>query len=142
VQKLIGALPSIKSGKVFRGILWILGEYVEEAGNIEAALAELRKVIGEIPIGASEQRALDEVSGDAEGGGGGGGEKEPSGQEREREKEKEKGTEKAVARPKVLADGTYATETAYTSSATAKLEAIQATAKPPLRSECVRAAVT
>jgi coatomer subunit beta len=128
VQKLVTALPSIKSGKVFRGILWILGEYVEGAGDIENALVEVRKVIGEIPIGASEQRALDEVSGDAEDSNGGGGEK----------KEKEK----MSTRPKVLADGTYATETAYTTSTTAKLEAIQATTKPPLRSECVRVAVT
>jgi coatomer subunit beta len=34
----------------------------------------------------------------------------------------------------VLADGTYATETAYSSTTTARLEAVRAAAKPPLRS--------
>ncbi|KAG0695021.1 hypothetical protein DFH29DRAFT_957099, partial [Suillus ampliporus] len=35
-------------------------------------------------------------------------------------------------RPKVLADGTYATETAYTSTGSARLEAVKAASKPPL----------
>ena len=123
VQKLIAALPSIKSGKVFRGILWILGEYVEDGANIEAVMAGVRKVIGEIPIGASEQRALDEAN-------------EETGENGSEKKEK------VASRPKVLADGTYATETAYTSSSTtAKLVAIQAATKPPLRSKCFQIAI-
>ena len=36
---------------------------------------------------------------------------------------------------KVLVDGAYATETAYTSTTAAMLEAVKAAAKPPLRSE-------
>jgi len=38
-------------------------------------------------------------------------------------------------KPRVLQDGTYATETAYssTSTAAARLEAVKAAAKPPLR---------
>jgi hypothetical protein len=47
------------------------------------------------------------------------------------EGEGEKEKEKAATRPKVLSDSTYATETAYASSATATLEAIQAAANPP-----------
>lgn len=38
--------------------------------------------------------------------------------------------------PKVLQDGTYATETALTSSAAAKLEAVKAAAKPAMRGVC------
>jgi coatomer subunit beta len=119
-QKLANSLPTIKSGKVFCGILWILGEYVEGQEDINEVVQEIRKVIGEIPIGASEQRALDEAN---------------SGEE-----EKDKNAEGASVpsgggRPKVLADGTYATETAFTSSANVKLEAVKAAAKPPLRSE-------
>lgn len=34
---------------------------------------------------------------------------------------------------RVLADGTYATETVYSSTAAANLEAVKAAAKPPLR---------
>jgi coatomer subunit beta len=119
-QKLISTLSSIKSGKVFRGILWILGEYVEDQEGVENVIGEVRKVIGELPIGASEQRALDDV---------GGGEEDT-----EKGKEGEKKDGGRGGRPKVLADGTYATETAYTSTANAKLDAVKAAAKPPLRS--------
>ncbi len=81
-------------------------------------MREIRKVLGEIPILASEQRLLDEVNtGDGEA-------------SEEKEKHKEGG-----GRPKVLADGTYATETAFTSAGTANLESVKAASKPPLRSE-------
>jgi coatomer subunit beta len=116
-EKLISTLPEIKSGKVFRGILWILGEYVESVSDIQSTMREVRKVLGEIPILASEQRLLDAAGGDEE----------------EAEKEPKPKTE--GGRPRVLADGTYATETAYTSASAAKLEAVKAATKPPLRSE-------
>jgi len=80
-------------------------------------------VLGEIPILASEQRLLDEAAGE------GGAEAE--------ETNKAKVDGAGGGRPKVLADGTYATETAYTSTTTARLEAVKAAAKPPLRSRCV-----
>ncbi|KII93074.1 hypothetical protein PLICRDRAFT_35248 [Plicaturopsis crispa FD-325 SS-3] len=114
-EKLVQTLGEIKSGKVFRGVLWILGEYVENVSDIQSAFQEVRKVLGEIPILASEQRLLDDAGGD--------GEDEPKD-----EKKAESG-----GKPKVLADGTYATETAYTSTTTARLEAVKAAAKPPLR---------
>ncbi|KIJ10292.1 hypothetical protein PAXINDRAFT_164290 [Paxillus involutus ATCC 200175] len=95
-EKLTATLGSIKSGKVFRGVLWILGEYVEGVSDIERAMVEVRGVLGEIPILAAEIREM--VRG---------------------------------GRPRVLADGTYATETAYTSSAPVHREASKA--KPPLR---------
>ncbi|KAJ8490034.1 hypothetical protein ONZ45_g13354 [Pleurotus djamor] len=115
-EKLINTLSEIKSGKVYRGILWILGEYVESPADISTTFQELRKVLGEIPILASEQKLLDEAH--AEG-------------EDEKTEEKDKKTE---SRPRVLADGTYATESAYTTTASsAKLEAVKAAAKPPLR---------
>ena len=121
-DKLIQTLGEIKSGKVFRGVLWILGEYVEGVSDIQSTILEIRKVLGEIPILASEQRLLDEASGGDDGDGEDG---------KKDDKPKEGG-----GRPKVLADGTYATETAYTSTTTARLEAVKAAAKPPLRSEC------
>ena len=79
-------------------------------------MQEIRKVIGEVPILASEQRLLDEAGGDAE------------------EEEKDKPKAEGGGRPKVLADGTYATETAFTSVAAARLEAVKSASKPPLRS--------
>ncbi|KAI5995133.1 coatomer beta C-terminal region-domain-containing protein [Pisolithus albus] len=76
--KLTNTLMKMRSGKVFRGVLWILGEYMEELDAIEMVLAEIRKIIGEIPILAAE----------------------------------------SMGRPRVLADGTYATETAFSVSST------------------------
>ncbi|KAL0952200.1 hypothetical protein HGRIS_008809 [Hohenbuehelia grisea] len=118
-ERLIQTLSEIKSGKVFRGVLWILGEYVESADDIHRAMQEIRKVIGEIPILSSEQRLLDEA----------GGEDEAEGEGEDKDKDKKK----ADSRPRVLADGTYATESAYTSTSAARLEAVKAAAKPPLR---------
>lgn len=118
-EKLIETLPEIKSGKVFRGVLWILGEYVEGIADIQGALREIRKVLGEVPILASEQKLLDEANGAEEDG----------------EADADKPKEVSTTKPKVLADGTYATESAYTSTSAARLEAVKAAVKPPLRSE-------
>jgi coatomer subunit beta len=109
-------MPEIKSGKVYRGILWILGEYVESAHEIVSTFQEVRKVLGEIPILAAEQRLLDETGVEEE------------------EKEGDEKKESVTTKPKVLADGTYATETAFSSTASARLEAVKAASKPPLRS--------
>lgn len=79
-------------------------------------------MLGEIPILASEQRLLDEAGGDGEAAA---------------DAEKEKGKAEGGGKPKVLADGTYATETAFTSSSAARLEAVKNATKPPLRSTCI-----
>ncbi|KAL1759385.1 adaptin N terminal region-domain-containing protein [Schizophyllum commune] len=112
---LVSTLPSIKSGKVFRGVLWILGEYVAEVADIQATMQEVRKVLGEIPILASEQRAADEAAGTVEAEGG---------------EDAEEGV-KTSTRPKVLADGTYATETAYSTAGPSSVQSTKS--KPPLR---------
>ncbi|OCH95747.1 coatomer protein [Obba rivulosa] len=112
-EKLIQTLREIKSGKVYRGVLWILGEYAENIEDIQDTFRELRKVLGEIPILASEQRLLEETSAEDE--------------------EKDDQPKMETSKPRVLADGTYATETAFTSSSNAHLEAVKAAAKPPLR---------
>ena len=115
-EHLIRTLPEIKSGKVYRGVLWILGEYVESANEIADTFQEVRKILGEIPILAAEQRLLDGTS-----------------VEDEDKGEGDEKKESVTTRPKVLADGTYATETAYSGTASARLEAVQAADKPPLR---------
>ena len=85
--------------------------------DIQNTMREVRKILGEIPILASEQRLLDAAGGDGE------------------EVEEEKPKVEGGGRPKVLADGTYAMENAFTSASAARLEAVKAAAKPPLRSE-------
>ncbi|KAJ7221746.1 coatomer protein [Mycena pura] len=111
--RLADKLSEIKSGKVFRGVLWILGEYIETVSEIQSVMQEIRKVLGEIPILASEQKLLDEAAG---------GQEDPSSPKVEKVE--------TGGKPKVLADGTYATETAYSAT---KLEAVRAASKPPLR---------
>ncbi|KAK3400192.1 putative coatomer complex beta chain [Sordaria brevicollis] len=120
IARLVDTLSEVRAGKIYRGILWIIGEYSLEEKDIRDAWKRIRASLGEIPILASEQRLLDNVDGDAE----------------EKEKEQINGSRAApTGSRKVLADGTYATETALTSQSTAaaRLEAVKASSKPPLR---------
>ena len=90
--------------------IWI-GEYSEDVSDILNTFQEIRKMIGEIPILSSEQRLLDDASkDDAE--------------------EKEGVPALNSAKPRVLADGTCATETALTSASNARQEAVKVAAKP------------
>ncbi|KAG2151481.1 adaptin N terminal region-domain-containing protein [Suillus clintonianus] len=114
-DKLTQTLTEIESGKAFRSVLWILGEYVENLSDIQATFQDIRKVLGEIPILASEQRLLDNAGG-------------------EEDKKEDKKVE-GSGRPEVLADPTYATEMAYTSTNSARLEAVKAASKSPLRGD-------
>lgn len=121
VERLVSTLSEVRAGKVYRGALWVVGEYSLEANDIRDAWRRIRASLGEIPILASEQRLLDAAPEDNA---------EP--------KEQVNGHAKASAPSgsrKVLADGTYATESALTSQSAnaAKLEAVKAAQKPPLR---------
>lgn len=121
VERLVTTLSEVRAGKVYRGALWIVGEYSLEANDIREAWKKIRASLGEIPILASEQRLLEEV---------------PDEQQEQKEQVNGHGkTSVPTGSRKVLADGTYATETALTSqsSTTAKLEAVKAAQKPPLR---------
>ena len=121
IEKLVSTLSEVRAGKVYRGALWIVGEYSFDANDIREAWKRIRASLGEMPILASEQRLLEDV---AEG------QTDP--------KDQINGQAKSSAPSgsrKVLADGTYATESALTSEAAvkAKLEAVKAAQKPPLR---------
>lgn len=119
-QRLVDTLREVRAGKVYRGILWIIGEYSLDEKDIRDAWKGIRASLGEIPILASEQRLLDNLD-----------------NEDNKEEEQVNGHPKPAAggSRKVLADGTYATETALTSqsAAAARLEAVKASSKPPLR---------
>jgi len=123
VERLVSTLSEVRAGKVYRGALWIVGEYSLQANDIRDAWKRIRASLGEIPILSSEQRLLDEVPED----------------KKETPQEQVNGHATKPSKPtgsrKVLADGTYATESALTSqtSAAAKLEAVKAAQKPPLR---------
>lgn len=119
LPRLVATLSEVRAGKVYRGIMWIIGEYSLEEKDIRDAWKRIRSSLGEIPILSSEQRLLDDGE--------------------EEKKEAEVNGHSKPAAPtgsrRVLADGTYATETALTSqsSAAARLEAVKAAQKPPLR---------
>lgn len=121
VERLVSTLSEVRAGKVYRGALWIVGEYSLEANDIREAWKRIRASLGEIPIVAAEERLL----------------KEPHDGEPNLE-DQVNGHAKPTAPTgsrKVLADGTYATESALTSQSAvkAKLEAVKAAQKPPLR---------
>ncbi|KAJ3786324.1 adaptin N terminal region-domain-containing protein [Lentinula aff. detonsa] len=116
-DRLVASLNDIKSGKVFRGVLWILGEFIgaedsypspsSAAEAIKQCVEGIRTCIGDIPIyvdPTQEENSADDATVPKEAGGG---------------------------KPKVLADGTYATETAYT--AVGPSESRNEKARPPLR---------
>ncbi|KAG8848236.1 coatomer subunit beta [Tulasnella sp. 330] len=109
VEKLLDTFGDIKSGKVFRGALWIAGEYCADPSDIQEAMQAIRKVVGEIPILTAEQRLAEDGPSVDEAG------------------EKKDGATKHA--PRVLADGTYATESAYTT----KADVVKSANKPPLR---------
>ncbi|CAE6454476.1 unnamed protein product [Rhizoctonia solani] len=115
-SRLLETFGEIKSGKVFRGGLWIVGEYCSDASEIEGVFEKIREVLGEIPILAAEQRLLDAATAAAA--------------EDGADKDKKETTKSSA--PRVLADGTYATETAYSNNG-ARLEAVKNANKPPLR---------
>lgn len=127
VDKLLQTFTEIKSGKVFRGAMWIVGEYAASREEVEEAMEKVRKVIGEIPILASEQRLLDQA------------EQEAQASTSDQINGESQLTQKSVptTTTRVLADGTYATETVFSAtpsaSHAANLEAVKAAAKPPLR---------
>jgi len=121
IERLMVTLSEVRSGKVYRGALWIVGEYCVDENDIREVWKRIRASLGEIPILASEQRLLDE---------------QPDGENPEQTNDNSKAAAAPSGSRKVLADGTYATESALTSesSAAAKLEAVKSASKPPLRS--------
>ena len=98
---------------------------------MKETLQQIRKVLGEIPMLASEQRLLDQA------------EAEAAAEEEAAAAAAASGhtngavggaRSKGSSTTKVLADGTYATETAYSSNAAKeKLDAVKNAQKPPLR---------
>ena len=120
VDKLLRTFTEIKSGKVFRGALWIVGEYCASIEDIKEAMQQIRKVVGEVPILAAEERLLDSSPVEADGARDGTDEASSS---------SALGAAKAAssAAKRVRADGTYATETAFSSEANqaARLDAVK-----------------
>ncbi|XP_058057120.1 coatomer subunit beta [Anopheles bellator] len=108
IEKLLEAFPAIKSSKIHRTTLWILGEYANSVQDIMEVIGIVNRTLGEVPIVEAEQARL----AGAEGSNG----------------EEQKATETVNSTNKVTSDGTYATQSAFSIAlVTKKVE------RPPLR---------
>lgn len=59
------AFRDIKSVKVHRAALWILGEYAVSISDIEAVIKEVNHTLGEGPLLEAEQRLISGDTGEA-----------------------------------------------------------------------------
>lgn len=91
-EKLIETFPAIRSVKVHRAALWILGEYIATTNGIAEVIEVVNQSIGEMPMVEAEQRRL---AGEAE------------------EEDLNAVVPAATASSKVTSDGTYATQSAF-----------------------------
>jgi len=98
-RRLLECLPQVKSSKVYRTALWIIGEFSNTPEDIDNVFTTLREALGELPLVPEE---IDE-------------DKEKELKEKE-QKEAPKKEIKSSAVNRVLADGTYATQSALTES--------------------------
>lgn len=111
VEKLLEAFPAIKSTKIHRSAMWILGEYAASAKEVIEVLDVIQQTLGEVPIVEIEQKKLNaENNTDGEQHNG------PS------------GTPAVNASTKITSDGTYATQSAFSVPLAPKKEN-----RPPLR---------
>ncbi|CAK9823716.1 Coatomer subunit beta [Anthophora retusa] len=98
VEKLLEVFPHIRSVKVHRAALWILGEYATSKEDIEAVMSRIRAALGELPLLEAENKRQ---AGD---------------------KTVEDGSAQAAPAQLVTSDGTYATQSAFSAASTRKKE--------------------
>ena len=96
-EKLIETFASVRSVKVHRAALWILGEYINSSKEILEVIEVVNQTIGEIPIVEAEQRKL-------------AGEEE---QQSDPNKAVNSTGHTTTTTTKVTSDGTYATQSAF-----------------------------
>lgn len=54
IEKMLEVFHAIKTVKIYRGALWILGEYCSTKEDIQSVMTEVRRSLGEIPIVETE----------------------------------------------------------------------------------------
>ncbi|KAG9352418.1 hypothetical protein JZ751_020832 [Albula glossodonta] len=105
IEKMLEVFHAVKTVKIYRGALWILGEYCSTKEDIQSVMTEVRRSLGEIPIVESEiKREAGEVRPEEE-------------------------VTAAPAQKLVTEMGTYVTQSALSSSRPSKKEED----RPPLR---------
>jgi coatomer subunit beta len=53
-EKLLEIFPQIKSAKVMRFTLWILGEFVNNREDVQNVMTQVRACLGQLPLTESE----------------------------------------------------------------------------------------
>jgi len=96
LEKLLETFSGIRGVKIHRAALWILGEYTERAQDMQALMSQVRQNLGEIPLVDDELR------------------KAAGTEEMEDESLGASGPQQQKL---VTADGTYATQSAFSSGA-------------------------
>lgn len=97
VEKLLEVFPHIRSVKVHRAALWILGEYATSKEDIEAVMGRVRAALGELPLLEAENK-------------------------RQAGEKSEDGNSQAAPTQLVTSDGTYATQSAFSATSARKKE--------------------
>ncbi|KYM93905.1 Coatomer subunit beta [Cyphomyrmex costatus] len=97
VEKLLEAFSHIRSVKVHRAALWILGEYATSKEDIEAVMSRIRAALGELPLLEAENK-------------------------RQAGEKSEDGNSQAAPAQLVTSDGTYATQSAFSAASARKKE--------------------
>lgn len=93
-EKLLETFPMVRSVKVHRAALWILGEYISTSNEIAEVIEVVNQTIGEIPIVEAEQRKL-------------------TGENEEVVDPNKAPNSVVTTTTKVTSDGTYATQSAF-----------------------------
>ncbi|KAJ8675970.1 hypothetical protein QAD02_011756 [Eretmocerus hayati] len=99
VEKLLDVFSQIRSVNTHRGALWILGEYATTKDDIETVMSRVRSVLGELPLVEAENKRQ-------------AGDKPPEGEE----------TSQSTPAQLVTSDGTYASQSAFSTASTDKKE--------------------
>ncbi|XP_036148869.1 coatomer subunit beta [Monomorium pharaonis] len=97
IEKLLEVFPHIRSVKVHRAALWILGEYAMSKEDIEAVMSRIRAALGELPLLEAENK-------------------------RQAGEKSEDGNSQATPAQLVTSDGTYATQSAFSAASARKKE--------------------
>ncbi|XP_054261558.1 coatomer subunit beta isoform X1 [Macrosteles quadrilineatus] len=98
IERLLDSFPTIKSVKVHRAALWILGEYTSTAEDIQTVMNQVRQTLGDIPLVEDEMRRV-------------------SGEKVEEESAASSASGSVVSKL-VTSDGTYATQSAFNTTLT------------------------
>ncbi|XP_014207629.1 coatomer subunit beta [Copidosoma floridanum] len=99
IEKLLEVFSQIRSANIHRGALWILGEYATSKDDIDSVMSRVRSVLGELPLVEAENKRQ-------------AGEKPPE--------ESESGQSNPAQL--VTSDGTYASQSAFSTASTKKKE--------------------